>query len=243
VFKLFKDSFKLTNDCIILATPLIIFLSIIGWYFNYADYAANDLTKKIMASVTLFVMICGFLASWLYMAKKTIALSKKIFVFDKDRINALINLVLTLPKGVGRLFFPFIGVSLSYVILFILIKFIADFVNSALYPKTDFSDMIITGSLAIVMFLTLFWIPEIVYAKKNFIVSLKNSFIKLLMKFKDSVVLFIYIFCLILSLIVINSFLLYHPYLSFFILMLFYYLLVYVVVLLFTYYERNFIEE
>lgn len=117
MFKLFKSSFKITNDCIILATPLIIFLSIIGWYFNYAMIAVDNIQKLSLGIVTLLVMASGFSAAWFYMTKKTLRVAAKTFVLEKDRAKEFRELLLSLPKGIGRLFLPFLGViSLSAVI-------------------------------------------------------------------------------------------------------------------------------
>ena len=85
MLKLIKNSFTITNDCIILATPLIIFLSILGWYFDYAASSIDNITKLILAAATILIMTSGFAAAWLYMAKKTIFLSKKIFFSTKQR--------------------------------------------------------------------------------------------------------------------------------------------------------------
>lgn len=118
MLKLFKNNFKKTNDCIILATPLIIFLSILSWYFVYAKDSVDSIAKLILSIITMLIMASGFLAAWVYMAKKTIQMSNKIFVFDKDRIDALWNLILFLPKGIGRLFLPMFGVISLSLILF-----------------------------------------------------------------------------------------------------------------------------
>ena len=118
MFKLFKDSFNTTNDCIILATPLIIFMAILGWFFRFTLAGADTVPKLILGGVTLLVMASGFLSAWLYMCKKTIRLSKKIVIFDKDRARAFGTLILSLPKGLGKLFLPMLGVIGIYIILF-----------------------------------------------------------------------------------------------------------------------------
>ena len=89
MLNLFRISFKKTNECIILVVPLVIFLSVLSWYFNFARFSIDELNELIFAAVTLYVMFCGFLASWLYMAKKALAHSKKVFVFDKDKVKSL----------------------------------------------------------------------------------------------------------------------------------------------------------
>lgn len=117
MFQLFKNCFKQTNDSIILATPLIIFLSILGWYLSYATDSVDSIPKLVLAIITTLVMASGFFSAWFYMVKKTLKLSNKVFVFDKDRAKAFGELIMSLPKGIGKLFLPFLGViSISSII-------------------------------------------------------------------------------------------------------------------------------
>ena len=275
MLKLFKNTFKTTNDCIILAAPLIVFLSILGWYYEYAADSINTVPKLILACITMFVMFSGFAAAWFYMAKKTVALSKKVFVFDKDRAKALAKLTMTLPNGIGRLFLPILGVISTYILIYLLIFsgvgfIITKFVGTVDLSFIDLHSLLIsTGELfeelklftqdelyvmncwyillsiaiTIVSFLTMLWIPEIVYAEKNSYKALYYSLKKLFKSFRTSLLLFIYIYFLILVITILNTLLMFNPFLYFFVLMLYYYFLVYIVVLLFTYYEQRFIEE
>lgn len=146
MIKLFKESFKTTNDCIILVTPLIIFLSILSWYINFAFNSIDDIKKLLLGVVTLFVMFSGFFASWLYMAKKTIALSKKVYIFDKDRANDFLKLLLALPRGLGKLFVPIIGCVSIYIIIYfclfgILNYFITKYVGYIDISEIDFNSL------------------------------------------------------------------------------------------------------
>ena len=274
MLKLFKNSFKTTNDCIILATPLIIFLSVLGWYYNYAADSIDNVPKFILAGVTMLVMSSGFLAAWLYMAKKTIALSKKIFVFDKDRVKALATLALSLPNGIGRLFLPIIGVVSIYILIYLLLfaginYLISHFIGVIDFDAADWQTLMLLsenlseeisklsehGLLALgcwrlssflgilfVSFITMLWIPEIVYNEKNSFKALYNSVVKLFINFKKSIILFTYIAFLVIFITILNTLLMFKPFLYFFVLMFYYYLLVYIVVLLFTYYEETFIK-
>lgn len=125
MLKLFKNSFKLTNDCIILAAPLIIFLSILSWYLSYAISTVDNVPKIVLAGITTLVMASGFFSAWFYMVKKTLKFTNKLFVFDKDRAKAFGNLILSLPKGIGKLFLPFLGlISLSVILYGIIISVI-----------------------------------------------------------------------------------------------------------------------
>ena len=275
MLKFIKNNFKTTNDCIILAAPLIIFLSILGWYYDFAADSINTIGKLVLACVTMLVMFSGFLAAWLYMAKKTISLSKKIFVFDKDRAKALAKLVMTLPNGIGRLFLPIIGVISTYILIYILIftgvsAILEHIVGVVNFDSLDMRTLMIsTGELleelksftqeelqfmnyfytfasigiTLITFVTMLWVPEIVYNEKNSFKALFNSIKKLFKTFKSSLLLFIYIYFIIVLTTVLNTLLMFNPFLYFFVLMIYYYFLVYIVVLLFTYYEQKFLSD
>ena len=118
MLKLFWNNFKKTNDCIILATPLILFLSALSWYYSYARDSIDNIPKLILAIATMLIMISGCLSAWVYMAKKTIRMSNKIFVFEKDRAKAFGELILSLPIGIGRLFLPMLGVILIIIVAY-----------------------------------------------------------------------------------------------------------------------------
>lgn len=274
MLQLFKNSFKTTNDCIILATPLIIFLSILSWYYKYAVVAIDTTPKLILAIITIFVMLSGFMAAWLYMAKKTISLSRKIFVFDKDRAKALWALVLSLPKGIGRLFLPSIGVISIYILIYTLIfsgigYIVGKFIGTIDFSELDYQSIFLFGqefaneiselsqnellvlqcwyilalvSIAVVSFITMLWIPEIVYTEKVSFEALYYSIIKIFTHLKNSIILYLYIAFLVILISILNTFLMFNPILYFIVLLLFYYFLVYIVVLLFSYYEQTFIK-
>lgn len=274
MLQLFKNSFKTTNDCIILATPLIIFLSILSWYYKYAVVAIDTTPKLILAIITIFVMLSGFMAAWLYMAKKTISLSRKIFVFDKDRAKALWALVLSLPKGIGRLFLPSIGVISIYILIYTLIfsgigYIVGKFIGTIDFSELDYQSIFLFGqefaneiselsqnellvlqcwyilalvSIAVVSFITMLWVPEIVYTEKVSFEALYYSIIKIFTHLKNSIILYLYIAFLVVLISILNTFLMFNPILYFIVLLLFYYFLVYIVVLLFSYYEQTFIK-
>lgn len=124
MLKLLKNNFKITNDCIILATPLIIFLSIISWYFNYAKDAIDNIPKLLLAIITMIVIISGSSSAWFYMVKKTIKLANTVFIFDKDRTKAFQDLLKSLHLGIGKLFLPFLGIISIVSLIYIAILFI-----------------------------------------------------------------------------------------------------------------------
>lgn len=148
MLKLFWNNFKKTNDCIILATPLILFLSALSWYYSYAKDAIDNIPKLILAIATMLIMISGCLSAWVYMAKKTIRMSDKIFVFEKDRAKAFGDLIMSLPRGIGRLFLPMLGVIFISVIIYSIFIYGITFLVSKYIGTIDLS-LLSTDKLAL----------------------------------------------------------------------------------------------
>ena len=148
MLKLFWNNFKKTNDCIILATPLILFLSALSWYYSYAKDAIDNIPKLILAIATMLIMISGCLSAWVYMAKKTIRMSDKIFVFEKDRAKAFGDLIMSLPRGIGRLFLPMLGVIFISVIIYSIFIYGITFLVSKYIVTIDLS-LLSTDKLAL----------------------------------------------------------------------------------------------
>lgn len=108
---LYKEAGKITNNNIILAVPLIICLKIIDLYSFYSRTVADSIPKQLLASITLVCMFAVFASGWLYMVKKAVEFSKKIFVLESDRVNASLSLFKVFPEGIGKYFLSFVGVD------------------------------------------------------------------------------------------------------------------------------------
>lgn len=115
--KIFKEAVKITNYNIILTIPLIIFVKILDLYSLYSRYHVDSTPKFILASITVLFMFAVFCASWFYMVKGAIDLSKKVFVLDEDRAKATLNLFKTIPDGISKFFLPFVGVYIIFILI------------------------------------------------------------------------------------------------------------------------------
>lgn len=93
MLKLFKNAFKLTNEGIILATPLILFIWLITIYLTFAKGVVDTLPEAFSAIITLLCMVGAFCAGWFYMVKESIELSQKEFILDTDRAKEILNLI------------------------------------------------------------------------------------------------------------------------------------------------------
>ena len=109
MIKLLKNAVKTTNDSIILATPLILFMWLLGTYIALTKSAVNTIPLVILSFITTIFMIAAFCAGWFYMVKKSIQLSKQVFVLDSDRAKATFNILKKMTTGIGKYFLSFLG--------------------------------------------------------------------------------------------------------------------------------------
>ncbi|MBR1425165.1 hypothetical protein IJ579_06345 [bacterium] len=120
---------------------MIIFLSIIGWYSGYARISIDTVPKLLVGLCTFIILINAFLSAWFYMVKQALNLTSHVFIFDKDRAKALINLILHFPKGIGRLFFPLCGISLVLVAIYTVAATIINFFVSKYVSPLDLTTL------------------------------------------------------------------------------------------------------
>lgn len=137
--KILNNALKTTNDSIVLALPLIIFMWIMSAYLGYTQLTANSVPEIILAVVTTLFMLGAFLSGWFYMVKKAVSLSKKIFVLDEDRAKAVLGLFKDIPAGIGKYFLSYIGMSFLIIIIFLLFALIIYHIGIAFIGKLDLS--------------------------------------------------------------------------------------------------------
>ena len=119
--KLLIKTFNITNDSMILAIPLVIFIVILNAYIDYTQIAAKTLPGLLLAFLTVFFMVGAFLSGWFYMVKKTIKFAQKEFVMDSDRTKELMNLFRKIPTGIGKYFLSFISFAFLVLVLAVVV--------------------------------------------------------------------------------------------------------------------------
>lgn len=115
MIKYFQKAFQITNDNIILTTPMVLFLFLLSIYIGIAQGAPINLASSILISLTTLFMLSAFFAGWFYMVQKAIELDKKEFILDQDKAKASFGLMKEIYVGVGEYFFSFIGALILYV--------------------------------------------------------------------------------------------------------------------------------
>lgn len=139
MIRYFKTAFKITNDNIILATPMILFLFVFSIYINAAQNAPENIPSFILLGTTTLFMLAAFFAGWFYMVKKAVELDSKEFIIDEDRAKASFGLLKELPVGVGEYFFSFLGALILYSAIFALISIAAYEIGIHLIGKVGIS--------------------------------------------------------------------------------------------------------
>ena len=101
-----KESIKITNENIVIATPLILFSLLSTIYLIFSTGKSPIAT--LFTIILFFLMLCAFLSGWLYMIMKAVKEP------DVDK-NALITE--SFFSGVGEYFLPAAGMVFILLIL------------------------------------------------------------------------------------------------------------------------------
>lgn len=124
MIKYFTKAFKITNENIILTTPLVLFLFLLSIYLGIAKNAPETLLATVLLLVTILFMVSAFFSGWLFMVKQAVNLEKKEGLADEEKAKASLALLKEIPVGIGEYFLSFIGGLILYVGLIALMAFL-----------------------------------------------------------------------------------------------------------------------
>ena len=113
MFKTARESLKITNDNIIIATPLILFSLISGLYLIFS---ASGSKAGILFSVFLFfLMTAAFISGWFFMITRAVK--------EPDIQSG--QIFSEFPSGVGEYFLSALGIIFQTVVISVLIMIAA----------------------------------------------------------------------------------------------------------------------
>lgn len=273
--ELFKKAIKITNDNIILAIPLMLFMWIIGAYIGFAGMTADTLGKTVLSLVTIWFLFALTLSGWFYMVKKAVRLYDKVFETEIEHAKAIWKLFTVIPDGIGKYFASFAGMALVFAAVMFIFGFIiyqtgihiignldlsavqikqamvspddmrtfVDGLSEAQLMRLSMWNMLFIAGTSVMSFLTMLWVPEVMFSTKNPLTALFRSVKKLFNKPRKSLLVFLFITALNILLSFVSTFAMLNPVFYLVIMLAYFYFIVYAIVTLFTYYEWEFCEK
>lgn len=139
MIKYFSKAFKITNDNIILATPLVLSIFIFFVYMGVIHSSIRNIYTALLLPITFLFMISAFCAGWFYMVQKAIDLDKQEFPSEEERAKASLSLMREIPIGVGEYFSSFLGGLILYYGLLLVLIFISSHIGAHFAGTLDFN--------------------------------------------------------------------------------------------------------
>ena len=257
-----KESFKLTNKYIILATPLILFSLLSSLYILFS--IGGNTISLIIALILFTFMLGAFLSGWFFMIREGVKEP------DMEEPNFLIK---EFPAGVGEYFLPVLGamvigfVIASAIVLaayFTGMKMIGDIgispevlaksmesfeelksmllsLNEEQLFRLNAWNLLLFASMTVTYFAVMFYAPAMFFKEKNpikaYFLSLKDLFSR---KFFKNLVLFLGLFFSYFILSILTTIFGMNIITHFIFTIINFYYLVFMAVLVFNYYYINY---
>lgn len=260
MFKIIRESFSITNNYIIIATPLILFSLITSLYMIFSGHGSN---LGLIFSVVLFcLMVAAFLSGWFFMIVKAVQ--------EPDGKSSLLS---EFPAGVGEYFVPILGFLfntfiISSVIIIGAFLFGKKFIGNAGITANELSaafasveamksfasslsdeqlmkinqwNLLLFSTMIFNYFILMFYAPTMFFKRKNPFVALWLSIRDLFSaRFFKNVGLFCLIFVTYMILSAFNALFGSNIIVHFILTLINFYYVTYVAILIFNYYYANF---
>lgn len=265
MFRTLRESFKITNNYLIIATPLILF-SLFSSIYLILSSGGNTLSLTITA-VLSYLMAGAFLSGWFYMIVKAV---KNPNDEDKDR------LIFEFPSGVGGYFLSILGfmlivifVSIGFIILTVVIgkeligtvgislnafsdalysfetmKAFLQSLNAEQMHKLKMWNLLLFFGMLTNYFVMMLYSAVLFFKEKNpikaFLINIKDTFGR---KFFKNLFLFIFICITYLVLSLVIALFGKNIFAHFILTLINFYYLTYIAILVFNYYYTNFAKK
>ncbi len=263
MFGIIKESFKLTNKYIVLATPLILFSLLSSLYLLLS--AGGKVIGLLIAVILFFLMLGAFLSGWFFMLKRAV---------NKDTADNPDELITKFPEGVGEYFLSVLGMILNIIIIFIVLGFISyaagmKFIGNIGITSQQLSyamnspenlkaflsglsdtqliklnswNILLFVNMLVSYFLMIFYAPALVYKNKNPFISLFISFKDIFSyKFFKNVGLFLTVFVSYFILSIATGLFGRNMFMHFIFTLINFYYITFIAILIFNYYYKNFV--
>lgn len=148
MIKYFSKAFKITNENIILTTPLLLFIIIFVFYLGVTRVIPENPFYLGLIMITSLFMLSAFFAGWFFMIKKAIELDKQEFDAEDTKAKMSFGLLKEIPVGIGEYFLPFVGGLILYGVLVLLFMILTYKVGIHFIGKLDVSTVDLKTALA-----------------------------------------------------------------------------------------------
>ena len=263
MLKIIRESFKLTNSNIVIATPLIFFSIISSLYLIFSS--GGSTIGLIFSAVLFFLMLGAFLSGWFYMIANVV---REPEIEDN-------KLIADFPSGVGEYFLTTLGMIANVTIISAIIvigtvyigkkiiggfgvsyvqfahavqsvdtmkEFVESLTNEQLI-KINYWNLLFFCSMILNYFILILYPSVIFFKEKNpykaFVINLKDSFGH---RFFKNVGLFLIVFIIYFIVSLFTAFIGKNIFAHFVLTLVNFYYMTYVGVLIFNYYYSNFIK-
>lgn len=137
MIRYFFDALRITNNNIILATPLILFMLIVSIYSVILQTMSSSPVMYFLFLMTLGLMIAAFAAGWFYIVKKAIE-NDRISATKDEKIKKSFDLMNLMVTGVGENFLSFLGALFLYVLILLTFLIFGSFIGVKLIGNLNF---------------------------------------------------------------------------------------------------------
>lgn len=260
-----SEIFNITNKCIVLTTPLILYSLISNIYLTFS--ATGKMINLIIAIVLFILMTAAFIAGWFNMIKYAINL--------KNYNNTDILLKQFLP-GVGEYFLPSIGCLINIFLFIICILIISFAIGAKTIGDPNIStqalsnaletsaalkaflstlsteqlnklnqwNIFIMSTISFSYFMLMLYLPALFYKNKNPLIAFGINFKNLFSKhFLKTLGLFIGIFIVNMFISIFSAIFNNNIILHLIMTLINFYFITIACISLFYYYNKNFIES
>ena len=263
MFKTIRESLKITNENIVLATPLIFFSLISSLYMIFS--AGGNTIGLIFSVILFFLMIGAFISGWFYLIIRAV----------KEPDVESSQLISEFPSGVGEFFLSALGMIIQVAVISSLIvlgvvilgkKIIgtagisyAQFIQAASSVETmkafvgslsdeqllkiNYWNLLIFAAMVFNYFILMLYPAVVFFKEKNpfkaFFITLKDTFGH---RFFKNTGMFLFIFTVYMLISIFTMLMGKNPILHFIITLVNFYYATFIGVLLFNYYYSNFMK-
>ena len=121
MLRIFKDSFKITSDNLILSTPPLLFTALILFYTVLAERNVKNIFSEYFVLLVILLMFSVLISGWGYMIKLAVKKQEDNKNNNKNKDAESFKLINEFSTGVGEYFIPCVFYLIGTFVIFIVV--------------------------------------------------------------------------------------------------------------------------